>query len=135
MVINVSLWVGIHSYRRWRKLRRVKTCEKEDICQLLFCHCFCKRNSFFILYEIEINICENYTYIFKINIFKFLRHFELVYKLTQIQEWHEGQNEIYLRFLFSIRYTLRDSPETNVRYAWLEAIVKNEQWHLANDLI
>ena len=36
---------------------------------------------------------------------------------TQTQERHEGQNEIYLRFLFSIRYTLRDSPETNVRYA------------------
>ena len=127
MVINVSLWVGIHSYRRWRKLRRVKTCEKEDICQLLFCHCFCKRNSFFILYEIEINICENYTYIFKINI--------SFYKLTPIQEWHEGQNEIYRRFSFPIRYTLRNSPENSMRYAWLEAIVKNEQWHLANDLI
>ena len=54
MVINVSLWVGIHSYRRWRKLRRVKACEKEDICQLLFCHCFCKRNSIFDLYRMNI---------------------------------------------------------------------------------
>ena len=54
MVINVSLWVGIHSYRRWRKLRRVKACEKEDVCQLLFCHCFCKRNSIFDLYRMNI---------------------------------------------------------------------------------